>query len=338
MSRDFTWEDAGRTVLLRSGGLAAAPELLAANGFAEFELLSTERALAEPAAAALVSAAAGVHEVGAGQVPDLAGELLERLPERRLPLVALGGGRVIDVVKALAAIREVPAAAIPTTMSGAEMTAIHRMPSGPAGETSRRTRPSLVIADPVAMTSQPEARLRASSMNALAHGADCLYTPRVNPVATMAALRGAGEIAVALDQIPEERDRAGLASGSLLCGYAIDSAGFGLHHVVCQTLVRLCDTPHAETNARILPAAALFLATRAPSEIDELALAIGADLEHLEARLLDLGGNPARLGALAGAPENRERAVAAMLRRPELGNVPGEIDEEDLEGLLRSAW
>ena len=89
---------------------------------------------------------------------------------------------------------------------------------------------------------------------------------------------------------------------------------------------------------RILPAAALFLAARAPSEIDELAMALGADLEHLEARLLDLGGNPARLGDLAGAPENRERAIAAMLRRPELGNVPGPITEADLEGLLASAW
>ena len=45
-------------------------------------------------------------------------------------LVALGGGRVIDVAKAIAAVREVRVAALPTTLSGAEMTRIHRLPEG----------------------------------------------------------------------------------------------------------------------------------------------------------------------------------------------------------------
>ena len=55
--------------------------------------------------------------------PEITGELL----------VALGGGRVIDVAKALAAAdppRRV--AAIPTTLSGAEMTAVHRHVAGVA--------------------------------------------------------------------------------------------------------------------------------------------------------------------------------------------------------------
>ena len=34
------------------------------------------------------------------------------------------------------------------------------------------------------MTGLPEERLRASAMNALAHGADSLYTPLANPVAS----------------------------------------------------------------------------------------------------------------------------------------------------------
>ena len=116
-------------------------------------------------------------------------------------------------------------------------------------------RPALVIADPEAMTSQPEPELRASSMNALAHGADSLYTPFANPVSRMTALRGAELIAASLDQDPAARDRAALALGSILCGYAIDSGMFALHHVICQTLVRVCGSPHAETNAAILPRA-----------------------------------------------------------------------------------
>ena len=69
---DFLWRDAGRTVLFRSGGLAQAPELLAANGFDSFELLSTPRALRD---AAKLAAAETVHEVSAGGVAGQVDEL-----------------------------------------------------------------------------------------------------------------------------------------------------------------------------------------------------------------------------------------------------------------------
>ena len=115
------------------------------------------------------------------------------------------------------------------------------------------------------VTSQPEPQLRASAMNALGHGADSLYTPLANPVSEWAALRGAAAIAAALDEAPAQRDHTELALGSVLCAYALDSAGLGLHHVVCQTLVRICGSPHAETNAAILPRAAAFLASSSPT-------------------------------------------------------------------------
>ena len=79
------------------------------------------------------------------------------------------------------------------------MTRIHRLPEGhPAAD--GLLRPELVLADPPVITSLPEQRLRASAMNALAHGADSLYTPLANPVSTMSALRGAELIAKALDR------------------------------------------------------------------------------------------------------------------------------------------
>ena len=351
LSRDFVWRDAGRTVVMRRDGLAAAPRLLAEHGFAEFELLSTPRALA--AAPDLAAAATSVHDVPPGQVPDLAATLLDDVVEVAVPpgmreelrpqrkrgrvLVALGGGRVIDAAKAVASVTGAAVAAIPTTMSGAEMTAIHRLPAGAEDRVKGMVRPALVIADPVAMTSQPEPSLRASSMNALAHGADSLYTPLSNPVSEMTALRGAALIASALDQPPAERDRAALALGSLLCGYAIDSAGFGLHHVVCQTLVRVCGSPHAETNAAILPEAAAFLSLQAPKPFNELAASLGTDLEGLASRLRELG-RPQPLSALGADPSKRDEAIAAMLRRPELATVPSPPSHAELAELLARAW
>ena len=179
--------------------------------------------------------------------------------------MALGGGRVIDTAKAVASVTAASVAAIPTTMSGAEMTGIHRLPAGAEARVGALVRPALTIADEETMTSQPERALRFSSMNALAHGADSLYTPFANPVSRMAALRGAELIATSLDQGPAERDRAALALGSILSGYAIDSGMFAVHHVICQTLVRICGSPHAETNAAILPRAMAFMAPRAPA-------------------------------------------------------------------------
>jgi alcohol dehydrogenase class IV len=332
---DFIWRDAGRTVVFRHNGVAQAPQLLREHGFSPFELLSTPRALA--GASELAAEATAVHEVGAGQVPDLAAALLEKVGSH--PLVALGGGRTIDVAKAVAAVGGARVAAIPTTMSGAEMTGIHRLAAGVESGVASMVRPQLVLADPVAMTGQPEAALRASSMNALAHGADSLCTPFANPVSEMTALRGAELIATSLDHSRGERNPAQLALGSLLCGYAIDSGMFGVHHVVCQTLVRTCGGSHAETNAAILPRALTLLVARAPEPLSDLAAAIETDPEDIEARVLQLGGNPAGLAAAGADRAKLDEALDSMLLRPELAFLPGPpLTKGDLAELVEAAW
>lgn len=253
------------------------------------------------------------------------------------PLVALGGGRVVDVAKAVASVSGAEVVAIPTTLSGAPLTGSHRLPAGSEERVRGTVRPSLAIADPEAMTGQPEGEMRASAMNALAHGADTLYLPGSNPVSEMAALRGAALIAGALDEEREERDRPALALGAILCGYAIDSAGIGLHHLVCQTLVRVCGTPHAETNAAILPHALAYLAPRAPDPYERLSDALATDRDRLPERIAALG-LPRRLGDLGGDESRLGEAIEAMLQRPELTRAPGPPTAEDLERLVRAAW
>jgi alcohol dehydrogenase class IV len=343
LSADFTWRDAGRTVVFRRGGVGAAVEVLGEQGVEEFELLSTERAL--EGGGALAAEAAQVHEVPGGQVPAAAAPLLDALAPpshaeegvRVRPLVALGGGRVVDVAKAVASIGGAEVIAVPTTLSGAPMTSIHRLPAGAEKRVRSMIRPSLVIADPEAMTSQAEPPLRASAMNALAHGADTLYVPGSNPVSEMTALRGAELIASALDQEREGRDRAALALGSLLCGYAIDSAGLGLHHVICQTLVRICGTPHAETNAAILPHSLGFLSEQAPEPFGRLAAVLDTDLPGLPERVEELG-RPPRLGEVGGDPTKLGDVIEAMLQRPELRHVPRPPTRGELFDLVERAW
>ncbi len=338
MASGFVWRDAGRTVVFHAGGVAAAPKLLAEHGMEGYELLSSGRHLGE--ATALAEAASAVRELPrmepAVAVVDAAAALLDTATGPNL--VALGGGRTIDTAKAIAAVSGARVAAIPTTMSGAEMTGIHRLPAGAEARAKGLVRPRLVIADPVAMTSAPEGELRASSMNALAHGADSLYTPFANPVSRMTALRGAESIATALDQDPAERNRETLALGSILCGYAIDSAAFSLHHVVCQTLVRICGATHAGANAAILPRAMAFMASRAPDGLEPLAAAVGTTPDAIEARLLGLGGQPPGLGDQGADRSRLPEALDAMLLRPELAFSPKPPTRDELEQLIEVAW
>jgi alcohol dehydrogenase class IV len=330
----FVWRDAGRTVLFGEHRLAEAPRLLAEHGFDSFELLTTDRAMDE--VGGLLETAAAVHRVPSGQVPETAAALLDAVRGQRL--VAFGGGRVIDTAKAIASVGGAAVAAIPTTLSGAEMTGIHRVPAGAEDRVASLVRPGLVIADAGAMTGLPEPRLRASAMNALAHGADSLYTPFANPVSRMTALRGAELIAMSLDQERAKRDRNALALGAVLCGYAIDSGMFAVHHVICQTLVRVCGSPHAETNAGILPRAMAFMAPRAPQAIHSLATALAAAPASIEARILELGGRPPGLGAVGAERDKLDLALDAILSRPELAFTPGAPGREELRALIDSAW
>jgi len=333
--RDFTWRDGERTIVFREGGLAETPQLLAGGIWERFELLTTPRALGA-APLELAERAAAVHEVPRGPVPDAAAAIIDSV--HNPTLVALGGGRVIDTAKAIGAVRGGRVCAVPTTLSGAEMTAIHRLPAGHEHEARHLVRPALVIADPIEMATLDDLPLRASAMNSLAHGAEALYTPLANPVATLVALRGAELLAAALERPAEERDRATLALGSLLCAHALDSAGYALHHVVCQTLVWVLSTPHAETNATILPLTMEAMRSRAPAAIESLARALGADAAGIRERIEALGGGPRRLGDLGAERGRLRRALDAILSRPELQNTPDPPGREELERLLEAAW
>jgi alcohol dehydrogenase class IV len=331
-SRRFEWHDAERVVLFGEGKLANSVEGLASQGWSSYEMLTTERALGA-APLSLPDGSECFHYVPNGQVTTVAAGLVEQVESPNI--VAFGGGRVIDVAKAIAAVTGGRVAAIPTTLSGAEMTRIHRLPEGHSA--SELVRPALVIADPEAMTGLPDDQLRASAMNALGHGAEPLYTPLANPVASLAALRGAEQIAHGI----EKKDRSALALGSILCAYALDSAGYALHHVVCQTLVRVLGTPHAETNATMIPHTLRLMQARAPEAMAALAKALGTNKPNFQKKLIKLGGGPRRLGDYAPDASRKDitEAIEAMAARDQLALTPGgPVSQSELRELVEKAW
>ena len=326
------YADDRRRLLLHAGPIKDPVSRLGEEGWDRYELLSTARALGD--ASGIGEAAQRVHLVPAGPVPEASATIIDDVGSERL--VAFGGGRVIDSAKAIAAVRGGEVAAIPTTLSGAPMTAIHRLPEGHSA--SSRVRPSVVIGYAETMTSAPEAQLRATAMNALAHGADSLYTPLAEEASRAAALRGAELIAEALDQAPGARDRAALSLGALLCGLAVDRAGIALHHVIGQSAVRVLGTPHAETYAALLPNTMEAMRDRAPERIDDLARALGTDSAGIRDRIADLAGHR-RLGELGADRDRFDQLLDVAMARPELGHMtPGEVDRSDVASILDASW
>jgi len=330
---DFTFTDGERTIRFGAGVLGEASELIEAQGLGGYALLTTERALAETPAS-LIGGAATVLHVTDGPVPDIAAAVREEVHGR--PLVALGGGRVVDAAKAIAAADGLRVAAIPTTLAGSSFTPFHRMPAGVEGYGS--TRPVLAVCDADLMASAAMPGLAATAMNALAHATEALYAPRANPVSEGAALRAAALIASGLkDPVPA---RAELAEAAVLAGYAVGVAGLCVHHAICQTIVRATETPHAATNAVMLPHSVAFMAGRAPREIDALAGALGVSGRDEAAHAVaSLSGRAmvTSLGQLGFEPARAGEVASAALHHPGVACTPGKVTLDDLHSLVRSA-
>jgi alcohol dehydrogenase class IV len=280
-----------------------------------------------------------VHHVAAGEVPELAAGALDwarSSGDADGRIVALGGGRVVDVAKAVAAALGAPvqAMAIPTTLSGAEMTRGHRHAAG-VDDATPRVRCAVVLCDPELAASQPEEELAASALNALGHAVEGPCTVAAHPVAALVAHDGARLLVGAFAGHAPDRDA--LALGALLAGYTIDSTGFGLHHVMAQTLVRLGVAAHGQANAVLLPHTTGALAWRFPAQHAALAEALGEDPAVAAERLCRRTG-ATRLRDL-GVPASALDACAdAAAARRELDQTPPRADRAELRALYDAAF
>ena len=319
----FTWHDGERVIHFGRGRVAEAVELLP-DGFV---LLTTERAEAD--APHVVEAAAEVHHVGHGLVDELSAELLGQVGGDGM-LVALGGGRVVDTAKAVGGATGRPAGAIPTTLSAAEMTKVHRTPKGAAE--AKRIRPAFVLNDPALCASQPPQDLAASAANSLAHAVEGQCTTTASPVPTLAAREAARLIDAAYGGEIEDVHRDQLALAALLSGYAIDAAGYGLSHVMSQTLVRVGGAAHGPANAAVLPYTIGALEQRRPGYVDP-----DGSLRALAKRLAGLAG----ADGIRNLGVDRERladCAGAAAQRAELQHTPPAAGEDELLALYESAW
>ncbi len=350
MTSPFRHVDRDQTIVFGAGALDAAADLIGTG----FVLLTTVRA--EAVAPSIVARAATVVYVPGGQVDVVAAAVLDDVrTEGYQPddgpvdrLVALGGGRVIDVAKAVAAAERLdPPIAIPTSLSGAEMTGVHRHARG-VPESVPRVRASVVVNDPALSASQPDAELAASSANALGHAITAAISARTTPIAASVAADairhlalgwglealGHGGIDEALATAALDRDA--IALGALLAGWAVDRSGLGPHHALAQTAVRTADLPHAPTNAALLPHTVRAFRARVPELMVPVDAAAGVPIETLADLLLARAGRPG-LVALTGNAALLERAVEAAAARGELKRIPPALTADEIRAIYAAA-
>ena len=325
----FEWGNDGRLVRFAPGARHELATLVERAGFARPLVLVGRRA--DKTALAALLPGAEVVAVGPGRVDELSAELLPAL--RGHDLVAIGGGRVIDCAKAVAAVTGARCAAVPTTLSGAEMTGFHRLPRGYEQAARGMVRPELVVWDPDLLAEAPQRLLAESAANALAHALEALYTKRASPVASAAALACSELLAAGLrllgeDGAVERRELHGtLALGALLAGWASGEAGIAFHHALCQTLVRELGCAHATTNAAVLAASARHAARSASPAVSA----------WLEAFLRGVG-----VGASDATTPTSEQALAVVAERLAAAGArpPAELlnlDEREIVALARTA-
>ncbi len=268
----FFFRDGERVIRFGDGVAADAAELLRGSGFdGDWVLLTTERARAQIPAGSLDGAVADL-DVAAGPVPEAAAALLDEVGGR--DVVAFGGGRVVDAAKAVTAVGGGRVAAIPTTLAGSTLHALPPDAHGPPGLRLGRA--------PGAGRVRPGADGLGAARHAHRHGHERPGARHRGAVRAAGQPGHRGRVAARRPADPgRARGRASPTPAtwpSAPCSAAGRSgvaAGLVVHHACCQTLVGVLRTPHAPTNAVMLPRSIAFMADRAPGPLGLLAEALG---------------------------------------------------------------
>jgi maleylacetate reductase len=221
-------------------------------------------------------------------------------------LIALGGGSAIDTAKAVSSETGVPIVSIPTTYSGAEWTQGFGMRDSGAGikRGGGGARTVAIVYDPALTLDLPAAPTAGTSMNALAHCAEGLYTAGRSEETDGHALQGAKLISESLPVVIEEpgdqEARRRLLEGAMHAGAAL-RAGMGLGHAMAQALGGRYGLQHGTMNAVSLPPALRYNQDVAAGAIARL----GEAMDYSD----DPIGRVTELAALAGPPRLRDYGV-----------------------------
>jgi len=344
--QDFLYTALPLRVRFERGGRRHVGDEMAAIGRERAVVLATSgrRAQAEEVATTLGAKCVGVLAMARMHAPievteAAIGELAKAGADCT---VAVGGGSVIGLGKAIALRDNIPQIAIPTTYAGSEMTAVLGQTENGVKTTSKDQRmlPATVIYDVDTTLSLPPRISATSGLNAIAHAIEALYAQEKNPVATMQCLEAIRVLVGSLPAITEKPDdidaRTRTLYGAFLCGMALGSAGMALHHKLCHALGGSFDLPHADTHSVVLPHAAGFNAAAA-RELDPVAEILEAD--SVGGGLWDLAkrlGAPTSLAEIGMPEDGLSHAVDIASANPYWNPRP--FGRDEIRSLIKQAF
>ena len=257
--------------------------------------------------------------------------------------VAIGGGSTIGLGKWISAETGMPFVALPTTLSGSEMTPILGVKIGSEKRTRRDAKAlaRTVIYDPMLSLALPAHETATTGMNGLAHCVEALYPAERNPVATPIALEG---IRAFFEGLPASLARPGDVSargralhGGFLGGLLVQLVGIGLHHKICHVLGGRFGAPHGESNSVMLAQVLAFNAPYMPEGIAALRTATGST--DPAAAIFDLAERmraPVSLRQLGIDRADLEDAAREAVAQT--SSNPRPLDLASVHELLLGAW
>lgn len=220
--------------------------------------------------------------------------------------VALGGGSSIDCAKAINILQTNPSPinqydginlvknptkpliAIPTTSGTAsEVTGFSIVT-----DTERKKKmaiggqfvgAAIALADPEMTIGMPPAITASTGMDALTHAIEAYLSKAAMLPTDLFALKAIdliyNNLVTATKNGQNLEARTNMLLGSMLAGYAFNSAVLGLVHGIAHPLSAHCGLPHGVANAIGLPFVMEFNGMTVPEKLKEIALAMGLDVD-----------------------------------------------------------
>jgi alcohol dehydrogenase class IV len=257
-------------------------------------------------------------------------------------VVTVGGGSTIGLGKYIAFETGAPHIALPTTLSGSEMTPLFGVLVD--GEKRSRREPkalaNTVIVDPQLAQSLPIRETATTGMNALAHCIEALYVPKNNPLTSQLALTGIDMLYSALTRLADAptdlQARTKAAYGATIGGLMVSSVGIGMHHRICHVLGGRFEVPHGESNCVVLPYVLAYNASAIQEAFKRMELMMGTHPAVALQRLVRKLGAPVSLAEL-DVPAASLAAIAAESVH-HIDHNPLPVDEPAVLALLQAGW
>lgn len=293
-------------------------------------------------------------------------------------IIAFGGGSVSDSAKAITVLLaeggalhdhqtrftppstlhspvlrrpKLPIVSIPSTASGAEVTFTFGVRDDDGKKllfTDVQTSSKLVLIDPVANLEVPQKLMLSTSMNALAHCVEGLYSLERSPLAEIIALDAICRLAKAMPAVhtsPNDKIHRGqLMYAAHLSGLVLVNARTCLHHAICHAIGSVTGVGHGDANSIMLPHALRYNSNAVAGALDAAAKAYSGPntnvpfIESVQALQKQLAV-PSRLRDIGVAKNDLEKIAKKTMGERGLYYNPRQTKSSDeILGLLESAF